>query len=111
MIRTRILYKYGNFEEYRVPYARSYHQVSWSGFPLTRTFSLSGKIRFLDTSLKRCVSKSMYVRILCDLTRIRIRTLLAHCFIYGGGHLCLKKQRYQWIVNGASEGRVDSVVL
>ena len=88
MIDTRILYKYGNFEEYRVPYARRYHQVSWSGFPLIRTFSVSGKIRYLDTSLKRCVSKSMYVRILCDLTRIRIRTLLAHCFIYGGGHWC-----------------------
>lgn len=101
VIRTRILYKYGNFEEYRVPYARRYHQVSWSGFPLIRTFSVSGKIRYLDTSLKRCVSKSMYVRILCDLTRIRIRTLLAHCFIYGGGHWCCLElfHKYCFITN------------
>ena len=101
VIRTRILHKYGNLEEYRVPYTRRYHQVSWPGFPLVRTFSVSRKIRYLDTSLKRCVSKSMYVRILCDLTRIRISTLLAHCFIYGVGHLyCLELfHKYCFITN------------
>ena len=112
--------------------APKFSDVSWPGFPLILTFSVSGKMRYLNTSLKRCVSKSMYVRILCDLTRMRIRTLLAHCCIYDMGHLCCLKlfhkycfitnirgelevlvisrysrnsKGYQWIVNGTRRTR------
>ena len=50
----------------------------------------------------------MYVHILCDLTRIRICTLLAHCCIYGVGLLCCLElfHKYFFITNIRGELKV-----